>query len=337
MTEAPGQIADLADSARVEAELASAPLLAGVDGERIRFVAERCRVRRLPAGATLIAAGDESDSLFILLSGRLSVHLVAPENDPVATVRPGESVGELSLIDKSPRSAFVLAAEESRVLEVQGETYWALLRSSPVVALNLLMVLARRLRGNNETITATRLLQDEYRRKSATDGLTGLYNRRWLDEMLPRFVGRGERSRHPVSLVMFDVDHFKKCNDTYGHPAGDYVLFVIAKVLRSLLRPTDIPVRYGGEEFVIILPATTEAQAHLVAERIRMGISQLPLVLPNETVIPSVTISAGVAELMPSEAAADLIKRADDASYRSKRGGRNRTSVWSEGRHDAAG
>lgn len=310
-----------------EEQIARSYLLSGVSQGDIRFLMKRCPVRDIEPGEILISAGDVNYRMYLLLSGRLTVHLVTPDNDPVADVKPGESVGELSLIDKSPRSAYVIASVFSRALEVDDETFWMLVRSSPAVATNLLTVLARRLRGNNDTITATRRLQEEYKRTAAIDGLTGLYNRRWLDEMLPRFVARAEKSKRPLCVIMTDVDHFKRCNDTYGHPAGDFVLFAVAKVLRAQVRPTDVPVRYGGEEFTVILPETAEDKAYLIGERLRKAVSEFPLVLPDQKTIPSVTVSVGLAEVRPTDDVATLVGRADAALYKAKREGRNRTCM----------
>jgi GGDEF domain-containing protein len=151
-----------------------------------------------------------------------------------------------------PASAHVIAAEPSRVLEVGCETFWEIVHESHEFAVNLLVMVAGRLRQNNTTVSTNIRLQREYKRNAMVDALTGLYNRRWLDDMLPRFVGRYGRSGQPFALLMVDVDHFKKVNDTYGHPAGDCVLVSVAHTLRAEVRPGDHVARYGGEEFAII-------------------------------------------------------------------------------------
>jgi diguanylate cyclase (GGDEF)-like protein len=285
-----------------------------------------CPIRELKSGEVLISAGDTGTQVFFLLSGKLTVHLDTPDNDPITTLEAGESVGEISLLDGKPRSAFVVAAEPSRVLEVNEPLCWSILKSSHEVAVNLLQVMAGRLRGNNSFISVSLRIRDEYRRKASLDWLTGLYNRRWLDEVLPRQMRRSTGCGTALSMILIDVDHFKQFNDTYGHQAGDFVLFALARLMRQHLRPTDMTARYGGEEFVAVLPDTDREGAYTVAERLRESVSEFPLVLPDETRLSGVTISMGVAEMEPGQTMEKFIEQADVALYRAKASGRNRTS-----------
>ncbi len=157
-----------------------------------------------------------------------------------------------------------------------------------------------------------------------TDGLTGLHNRRYLESHLDGIVKRAEGGGHCLSLVLIDLDHFKRVNDTYGHAAGDEVLRVVAKRLLRNVRGFDTAARFGGEEFVVAMPDTPLDVAFAVADRIRMKIAEEPIRLPDGTDL-SVTLSAGVAEsVLPNESAADLIDRADKALYMAKHDGRDR-------------
>jgi diguanylate cyclase (GGDEF)-like protein len=189
-------------------------------------------------------------------------------------------------------------------------------------AINLLLSLARRLRANNTTVSSNIKLQREYKRNAMIDGLTGLYNRRWIDEALPRFVARYSRSGHALSVLMIDVDHFKQFNTRYGHAVGDKVLAVVAKSLRENLRPTDLVARYGGEEFLVILPDTNVEAGRHAAERVRASVAAARL----EDVDTHVTISLGGACLEPNETASALLARADTALYVSKDTGRDRVT-----------
>ncbi|ROR32048.1 diguanylate cyclase [Inmirania thermothiophila] len=169
-------------------------------------------------------------------------------------------------------------------------------------------------------ITKEKQLEEELRRASVTDPLTGLYNRRHLDETLAREYRRAERYELPLSVVMFDVDHFKRFNDEHGHEQGDRVLQAIAEVTRRAVRNTDIPCRYGGEEFLVILPSTPlDGAAHL-AERLREEVERTPVDGLR------VTISVGVAALPEhrGQGPDDLVEAADAALYRAKQAGRNR-------------
>ncbi len=161
-----------------------------------------------------------------------------------------------------------------------------------------------------------------------TDPLTGLYNRRHFFDLVHREVERAGRTNQPLSVVMFDVDHFKQVNDRYGHLCGDHVLQMVANRCRSLLRSVDVLARYGGEEFVIMLPGTPLDHAQQVAERLRQHIAHTPIAIADATI--QITISLGVAELnIHDQLALDgLLSHADQALYLAKQSGRNRVVHW---------
>jgi diguanylate cyclase (GGDEF)-like protein len=247
----------------------------------------------------------------------------------VAHIDAGQSVGELSVIDHRPTSAYVLAACPSRLLEVDEETFWRLVAASHEFAKNLLLMLTQRLRANNFTIEENIRLRKLLERDIAVDSLTGLRNRRWLDENLPRLMARYRRDGKPLALLMLDVDYFKTFNDTYGHASGDRVLSVVAAAVESRLRPTDFGSRYGGEEFVIILPGTDLEGARTAAERLRETIAGTEVEGVDATTLPPVTVSIGVAQMAVKERADSLLARADTALYRAKNAGRDRVEVES--------
>ncbi|MCX7627798.1 MAG: diguanylate cyclase [Methylophilaceae bacterium] len=154
------------------------------------------------------------------------------------------------------------------------------------------------------------------------DYLTGTLNRRGMDDAFARELGRADRSGLPLSVALLDIDHFKKLNDTLGHEAGDAALAHLAKVVKAILRPTDIVARYGGEEFVILLPETDQAEGIKVMMRVQRELTKNFFLHNNQRVL--ITFSAGVAQRMPGEDQAAVLKRADEALYRAKHAGRNR-------------
>jgi diguanylate cyclase (GGDEF)-like protein len=160
---------------------------------------------------------------------------------------------------------------------------------------------------------------------SQTDPLTLLFNRRFLDEVLPREMDRARRYGHPFSLLMIDLDHFKRVNDRHGHAVGDEVLRSFGDRLRAFSRFADVASRWGGEEFVVLMPETPRHRAKEVAERLRAGIGHQPYATAAGDL--SVTISIGVASIEPGDDTAALVRRADDALYRAKRAGRDRVEV----------
>lgn len=152
------------------------------------------------------------------------------------------------------------------------------------------------------------------------DPLTNLANRRWFDETLQREAERGARHKLPISIILLDLDHFKTVNDRFGHPVGDRVLLSTAEFLASHARPYDLVVRYGGEEFLILLPGIAQPQALEIAERIRLGLSELRVPGGPATF----TASFGVATLAPGQPPEELVTKADAALYLAKNNGRNR-------------
>ena len=176
--------------------------------------------------------------------------------------------------------------------------------------------------GLIEDITERKLAEEELKRLAATDKLTGAYNRTKCHEILEREIERVKRHNQPLSIIIFDIDHFKEVNDRYGHSAGDYVLKTIADIVRESIRKIDYFVRWGGEEFMIISSETNLNEASALAERIRE-------IIESSTFqnVGKVTVSFGVTEFRENDTEDSLIKRADDAMYEAKKKGRNRVEV----------
>ena len=307
-------------------ELYALKVLRGVSLSSVEALLATCEVRTLSRGDVLLTMGQPNSVMYMILSGRLTVHLEGPTSEPVATLDAGQTVGELSLMDDAPASAFVVAAEHVRLLAVDEEHFWNLVNASHDFAINLLLSLAKRLRANNSTVSNNIRLQREYKRNAMIDGLTGLYNRRWIDEALPRFVQRYGRSHQPLAILMIDVDHFKRFNDTHGHSVGDQVLVIVGQTLRGHTRPSDLVARYGGEEFLVILPDTNVEAGTMVAERLRQAVREVELRKSDGEAIPQITISLGGACLARGQAMAELLAKADQALYDSKHAGRDRVT-----------
>jgi diguanylate cyclase len=176
--------------------------------------------------------------------------------------------------------------------------------------------------------------------RSLTDALTGLPNRRDFNVRLEERMSTWQRRREVFSLLMLDVDHFKKLNDTFGHLAGDKVLSALGTALRGAVRREDAVARYGGEEFAVLLPNTSLEQATLVAQKVREAVAKISVEHDGNTI--AITVSGGLASIQAEERAETLIHRADEALYAAKRAGRNRSFVhdgtecrWAAGEQDS--
>ncbi|MCA9669954.1 MAG: diguanylate cyclase [Myxococcales bacterium] len=318
-------------------QLAALEMLQGVQAEEAQRILAPCRARALDPGDVLLSLGQENRTMFLILDGELSVHLDSPHSEPVAFLPAGQTVGELSVIDDSPAGAFVVACQPTNVLMVDEQIFWSLVSGSHRFARNMLMLLAQRMRANNYKISENVKLRQRYEHDAMVDGLTGVFNRRWLDEKLPRFVRRYRVGQQPLGLLLLDIDHFKRFNDDHGHAAGDRVLKVVADEMGNRLRPDDFRARYGGEEFVVILPNSDLAGSVSAAQRLRHAVKKLRVEGEDGKVLPPITVSIGAAVLAPTESAEALLARADAALYRAKDGGRDAVIVAKDEPVEATG
>jgi diguanylate cyclase len=185
--------------------------------------------------------------------------------------------------------------------------------------------LEERLEDAREKTEELQLRVEKTRFEIAIDSLTQLGNRRYFDETLARMIDHSRKAGSPLTLLMADIDHFKRFNDTYGHSIGDDVLRVVAANIKAALRADAVACRYGGEEFAVILRNADAASSKMVAERIREAVSSKELKKRStDQVLGRVTISIGVVQLRDGESAAELIERADECMYAAKHAGRNR-------------
>ena len=174
-------------------------------------------------------------------------------------------------------------------------------------------------------VTEHKRMQEELRLLSITDPLTGVYNRRYFMQKLKEEIERAERTNRPFSLIMLDIDHFKNVNDRFGHSVGDFALKKLTEMLKNNIRKIDILARWGGEEFMILLPETPKKHAVYVAEKLKHLLSNTDM--PG---VGTITASFGVSEYRPGDEVDSLIQRADDAMYRAKAAGRNRVEAYDQ-------
>ena len=185
--------------------------------------------------------------------------------------------------------------------------------------------LVRRTRELQEVSSRYKQMADNFRELSMHDGLTGLYNRHYLDSLLNKEIARSQRGDLPLSLAMLDIDHFKKINDVYGHARGDAVLSEIGALLQGRIRKSDTAFRHGGEEFLLVLPNTTLLDAQSLCETLRQRIASEPI---GGMERECVKVSIGIAQFAEQDSSGDAtIQRADEALYQAKNNGRNRVEI----------
>jgi diguanylate cyclase (GGDEF)-like protein len=314
------------------------PLHAFADDE-VEAIFAAGTLRGVPAGEPILVEGEPGDSMFFLVEGKAEAKLHSGKT--VRSYGPGSYFGELSFINPGHRrSTTVLATSDAKLHVLDQSSVATLIASHPKAIFTLLrracafLVDAERnlitdLRRQNaelqETVkklefTRARLSQEEL--TARTDALTGLFNRRCFDAELPNFIERAKAIGGGLALIAMDLDKFKPVNDTMGHPAGDFVLRGVGKILLEGVRKSDLPCRVGGDEFMLLLADLSEDEARNRAEAIRNAIGKLEH--PGNERGIQITSTMGGTLYRPGEAGADLVHRADEALYEAKRAGRNR-------------
>jgi diguanylate cyclase (GGDEF)-like protein/PAS domain S-box-containing protein len=240
--------------------------------------------------------------------------------------RPG--VCDDCIVDRTFQSKDPCAKEKQLVLP-DGSLAWVEIFTYPVLdpagQVSHVIEYTRDITDRKKEEEERRQLIDKLNHLSMTDSLTGLYNRRALNDMLGHEIERATRYSTDLSLVLCDIDMFKKINDAYGHTAGDRALLSVAAILQQTLRKSDIVGRYGGDEFMVILPETSLAGAKKLAEKVRLTVEQLDLEFPGNA---RITLSMGVASCCtPVDNIDTLVALADKALYDSKDAGRNMVST----------
>lgn len=303
-------------------QLTELRFFAGESPDAIEWMLESCRRVRLQSDEVLLEPGSDNEQIYIVLCGKLNVRLTR-DGEPISTLVQGDCAGEMSVLDSTYTSAWVIAQTDCELMVVDAEQVWSLITRSHIVAVNLLCILSDRVRSDNRLIDKSRQLKDFYEYHARVDALTGLNNRRWLDESVGRLTRRSAVNESPLSAIMLDLDHFKSYNDTHGHLSGDLALHAVASTIRKHLRPNDTAARYGGEEFVVLLPDTRLDAAEEVANRLCKAIAATLIRQPDGRPLPGVTVSGGVACAVPGDPAGTLLAAADAALYRAKHLGRN--------------
>ena len=285
---------------------------------------DRIDIRR---GEVLLEPGKKNENIYIILSGRLHVRVGSVDAPVIAKMDVGSCVGEMSIIEDRDPSAYVIAAEPTHLLVIHKSILWKMIDASHKFAKNLLVLMSERVRSHNRFIAESIGNIQKIERHATTDALTGLSNRHAMEETFPREVERCIENQQPVSLIMCDVDNFKTFNDQFGHVAGDRALSAVGHVLRNHCSSRELIVRFGGDEFAILLPGTNENDAANIAEEIRCAVSGATEESEDSLLLVPVNLSMGVAQLKEHNSFDKLLRAADRALYRAKKKGRNTVST----------
>lgn len=306
--------------------LGAAQLFAGADEPTLAAALASATHVNLAEGQHLLQPGEENDRLFILADGRLGIFLNESSESAVARLQPGDCVGEQSVIDEGRASAYVRALAPSRLFAFTAAQLWQLMDAQPRLALNLVRILSDRVRRSNRTLLENLKEQVEYRLSERIDSLTGLHNRRWMEESFPRQIERCQRNGKPVSLIALTIDRFKSIGPRHGLLAVDAVLAGLADTIERRCRPGDLLVRHGNDSFCLLAPeADTEEALHLAA-RLGHTVAATPCAIGDDKSI-AVTLSLGVVQHARGNSFSDLVAAAFAAAASAHEQGGNRAAA----------
>jgi diguanylate cyclase (GGDEF)-like protein len=306
-------------------ELAQIALLKGAHQESIAPLLRDCPVRVLANGEVLLRAGEPCQTLFMVLSGRLRLEDPIP-NSPDTFIRAGDCVGELLLLENTVFAPTISAVEPTRLLLADRDVAWALIRGSHDIARNWLSLFAERTRVSG-VVAGAEELKTSHPLHTTHDERTGLFNRRWLDALLPRQMARSNAGHQPLALLLVEIDGFAEYIARFGQITGDLAYQAAAQTIILSVRPTDQVVSYGTAQFAVVLPDSDAAGACLVGERMRGAIAKAGAIAPDENVLHSLTISVGATEFKAFTDASTFLAGAETALQMARSSGGDRVAI----------
>ncbi len=313
-------------------------ILADLDPEELKRIAASLRRHDLEEGEALFREGDPGGELFVVESGCVGIRVRLEDGQEleIATMSRGEFFGEMSVFEKEPRSATCVAKTSCCLHSLHERDLSAVMEDAPRAAgkmmRRMLADTQRRLANTGEFLSDMVQWGESARKRAITDKLTGLYNRRYLDQTFEDLVDRARRRGACLAVVMVDLDRFREINEAYSEEIGDRVILAASEVFKRGLRDGDVATRYGGDEFTFVLPDTEPQAAVEIGESIREEVGRIDILRGLSGPVDRVTTSQGIACFpLHGDDAASLRSAADAALYEAKEQGRNRVVLAGSG------
>ena len=315
--------------------LKSIDILSPLDDEDLNELYELMSTEHFPEGQILFREGDIGEAMYIVLSGSIAITVKAQNGEilELARIPEGSFFGEMSIFDSAKRSATCVPKCDTSVLSLEAKDFYRFIETRPAagfrVMQHMLKTATRRLTATGAFLSDMVTWGEKARARAITDEYTGLYNRRFLEqaarERLTEAKGRGAA----LSLLMLDLDHFATLNDEYGQEVGDRVLLSAVEVFRNIFPVEAVQIRYGGDEFTVLLPETTAEQTIDFCSRILDALEEIAIPAGPSNSVSKISASIGIAGYPEDgDSVAVLMDRADRALYRAKEAGRGRAVLW---------
>jgi len=321
--------------------LRTTTLFSELDEKEFQIVSSALEPFFIKKGETIFREGDTGRDLFILFSGALKTFGTQSDGNQrllFEVKQQGDIFGEMAIITDEPRASTIIAVENSVVLMFRITEFYKILAQLPIIGFKILkaIIIVENQKFNHSSKSYNDLIRwgETARRRAITDEMTGLYNRRFLENSVKERFNNQSMNLRAISLLMIDLDRLHSVNERFGNKIGDRVIIVAADVIRSSLRPSDIPTRLSGDEFAVLLPDTDKKYALKVATRIRENIAKMQVEVPanpgvSENVFIFTQASIGIATAPDhADTPEKIIIAADIALKKAKELGRNRVETY---------
>jgi diguanylate cyclase (GGDEF)-like protein len=322
---------DEEEHTKIEAFLKKVGIFSSLSGRERCIIAKLLVSMPFAKGQIIFRQGDSGDDLFIIQEGQVASSLLLPngKQKEIVVFEKCNFFGEMAIFDNAARSATCIAKEDTVCLKLGKKDFFSLMSANPRIAIEvmykMLNATSQRLRNTSKFLLDMVRWGSDASRRAITDEITGAYNRRYLDNALDDLFVTAKNSGKMLSLIMGDVDYFRKINETYGHDVGDKTIVEVVRIFKKHLRQKDVLARYGGDELTVILPETHPEEAFSIAENIRQSVSCIDIFASLDGALKHVTTSQGIASFpQHAEDLVTLKKKADQALYKAKEMGRNR-------------
>jgi diguanylate cyclase (GGDEF)-like protein len=316
--------------------LAKSSFFAGMNEAEINIVAVYLEPLHIKRGDSVFKEGDEGDKMFIHLSGTLVAFVTQPDGTQrqMFGVKLGDFFGEMSIINNVSRTATITAMEDTEIVALPGKDFYKIVYDHPLIGVKMLKAICCVqnvwLDQTSRHLSDLNRWGESARRRAITDEMTGLYNRRFLDDSIKDRFEHGSVGIRTMSLLMLDLDRIHAINDQHGMAAGDIIFMVVADILRACTREGDICARFAGDEYAVFLPDTGPEEALVIAERIRETVFDQKIAVPKTPgatdkveINTRTSIGVAIAPLHAKDREA-LMLAADNALRKAKEKGRNR-------------
>lgn len=315
----------------------TADIFSSLDELECGLICDIMTTSEIPPETYICRQKDPGEHLYIVLDGSIEIFVEVDDGThvPLATLGKGDFFGEMSIFEDAERSASCKTIDTVLLAQLHKDDFFKFTGVYPATAIKIMyrmLEINTKRHGETSSMLSNLVRWGETAQKRAiTDDLTGLYNRRYLDDALEQHFTRAKIESTPLCVIMLDLDHFREINEAYGHEVGDSVIKVAASVFREVFSSTDILARYGGDEFTFVLPGIDPKKALALAGEVCAKMRQVDLLRDRDGPIRSITTSQGVAGYPVHARTIETLKsRADEALYKAKDSGRDCANMYTK-------